>query len=213
MHVLTVFAHPQRKSFPGSVLDHFVEGIAQAGHTAEVADLHAEGFDPRFNAADHAHFWGEPRPEEIAREAARVEAADALAFVFPVHWWSLPAMTKGWIDRVFTAGWAYAVDAENTQRGYLVDKPVMLIGTGGIRERTYAKYGYSDAMRTQIEIGIFGFCGMTDVETHLFHDVDGDANAERRAGYLIAARALGAGLVAPDRVPKHVQRSSVLERA
>ncbi|MDQ3646404.1 MAG: NAD(P)H-dependent oxidoreductase, partial [Actinomycetota bacterium] len=119
MHVLTVFDHPQRKHFPGVVLDAFVEGIVQAGHTAEVADLHAEGFDPRFNDADHAHFWGEPRPADSVREAVRVEAADALAFVFPVYWWSFPALLKGWIDRVFTAGWAYSVDAESTSRGHL----------------------------------------------------------------------------------------------
>ena len=87
MHVLTVFDHPQRKNFPGTVLDAFVEGITQAGHTAEVADLHAEGFDPRFTAEDHAHFWGGPRSADAAREAARVDAADALVLVlvFPVY--------------------------------------------------------------------------------------------------------------------------------
>ena len=94
MHVLTVFDHPQRKNFPGAVLDAFVEGITQAGHTAEVADLHAEGFDPRFTAEDHAHFWGGPRPADAAREAARIDAADALALVFPIYWWSFPACSR-----------------------------------------------------------------------------------------------------------------------
>ena len=217
MHVLTVFSHPHRKNFPGAVLDTFVEGVVQAGHTAEVADLHAEGFDPRFTAEDHAHFWGGPRPAEVAREAARVDAADALVLVFPVYWWSFPAMLKGWIDRVFTSGWAYSVhtesntsvDAESDTRGHLSAKPVMLIGTGGIRPTTYAKYGYRDALSAQIEVGIFGFCGMTDVEMHLLLDVDGDANAERRAGYLVDARALGAGLVAPGRVPRRVTYETV----
>ena len=220
MHVLTVFSHPQRKSFPGAVLDAFVEGVVQAGHTAEVADLHAEGFDPRFTAEDHAHFWGGPRPADVAREQARVDAADALALVFPIYWWSFPALLKGWIDRVFTTGWAYSLDAQSNSRGHLSGKPVMLIGTGGTRPATYDKYGYGDALRTQIEVGIFNFCGMTDVETHLLLDVDGEANAERRAGYLIDARALGAGLVAPDRVPtgvrhgpKRVQQGAVRSNA
>ena len=209
MHVLTIFDHPQRNNFPGTVLDAFVEGITQAGHTAEIADLHAEGFDPRFTVEDHAHFWGGPRPADAAREAARIDAADAIALVFPVYWWSFPALLKGWVDRVFTSGWAYSVDPESNTRGHLSDKPVMLIGTGGTRPTTYAKYGYREAMRTQIDVGIFGFCGMTDVETHLLLNVDGDANAERRAGYLVDARALGAGLVAPDRVPNRVQHGSV----
>ena len=205
MHVLTVFSHPQRKSFPGAVLDAFVEGVVQAGHTAEVADLHAEGFDPRFTAEDHAYFWGGSRPAEAAREQARVDAADALVLVFPVYWWSFPALLKGWVDRVFTTDWAYSLDAKSNSRGHLSGTPVMLIGTGGTRQATYDKYGYEDALRTQIEVGIFNFCGMTDVETHLLLDVDGDANAERRAGYLVDARALGAGLVAPDRVPTGVR--------
>ena len=205
MHVLTVYSHPSRTSFPGAVLDAFVDGIEQAGHTVEIADLHAEGFDPRFTTADHAHFWGAPRPDESTREGARVDAADALAYIFPVHRWSFPAMLKGWIDRVFTAGWAYSVDENSEGRGHLRNMPVMLIGTGGIRQATYDKYGYIDAIRTQIDVGIFGFCGMRDVERNLMHDVDGDANAERRAGYVVEARALGAGLVAADRIPRHVQ--------
>lgn len=52
-------------------------------------------------------------------------------------------------------------------------------------------------MRTQIDVGIFGFCGRTDVETHLLLDVDGDVNAERRARYLVDARALGPGWLCP----------------
>lgn len=163
MHVLTVYAHPTRQHFPAAVLNAFVEGITGAGHTAEVADLYAEGFDPRFGAADHSHFWGGPRPDDAAREAERVEAADALALVFPIYWWSFPALLKGWVDRVFTGGWAWSIDAEATSRGLLVNRPVMLIGIGGARDTTYAKYGYGDALRTQIEIGILAYCGLTDV--------------------------------------------------
>ena len=209
MHVLSVYSHPTREHFPAAVLDAFVEGVVSAGHTSEVADLHAEGFDPRFTAADHAHFWGGPRPEDAIREAARVEAADAIVLVFPVYWWSFPALLKGWIDRVFTAGWAYSVDPSTTTRGLLGDKPIILIGMGGMRDGTYDKYGYRDAMKTQIDVGIFGFVGLTDVETHLLLDVEGDANAERRAAQLVEARAIGAALVAPDRVPRNMRHGAL----
>lgn len=60
MHLLTVFAHPIRTSYPGAVMDAFHEPIAAAGHSIDVLDLQAEGFDPRFTEADHRHFWGAP---------------------------------------------------------------------------------------------------------------------------------------------------------
>ena len=47
MKVLVVFSHPRRNSFCGAVMDAFIAGLAAAGHEAEIADLHAEGFDPR----------------------------------------------------------------------------------------------------------------------------------------------------------------------
>ncbi|CAA9270608.1 MAG: NAD(P)H oxidoreductase YrkL @ Putative NADPH-quinone reductase (modulator of drug activity B) @ Flavodoxin 2 [uncultured Arthrobacter sp.] len=209
MHILTVYSHPTREHFPAAVLDAFVEGVVQAGHTAEVADLQAENFDPRFTAADHAHFWGGPRPADAIQEATRVEAADAIALVFPVYWWSFPALLKGWIDRVFTAGWAYSVDPETTTRGLLGDKPIILIGIGGMRDGTYDKYGYRTAMETQIDVGIFGFVGLTDVETHLLLDVEGDVNAERRADLLVRARAIGTALVAPDRAPRTARHGAL----
>ena len=209
MHVLSVYSHPTREHFPAAVLDAVIDGVVQAGHTAEVADLHAEGFDPRFTAADHAHFWGGPRPADAVREAERVEAADAIVLVFPVYWWSFPALLKGWIDRVFTAGWAYSVDPSTTTRGLLGEKPIILIGMGGMRDGTYDKYGYRAAMQTQIDVGIFGFVGLTDVETHLLLDVEGDANADRRAAQLVQARQIGAALVAPDRVPSRVRHGAL----
>lgn len=60
MHLLTVFAHPIRTSYPGAVMDSFHEPFAAAGHSIDILDLHTEGFDPRFTEADHSHFWGGP---------------------------------------------------------------------------------------------------------------------------------------------------------
>src|SRR4029079_10948048 len=101
MHVLVVFCHPRRESFTGALLDGLVSGLAEADHEVELADLYREGFDPRFRAEDYAQFKSEPMPEEIVAEQRRLDRADALAFVFPVWWWSFPAMLKGWSRRVW----------------------------------------------------------------------------------------------------------------
>ena len=118
-----------------------------------------------------------------------------------------------WLFSIYLLAQAVSVPIYGKLADSLGRKPVMLVGTGGTRQATYDKYGYGDALRTQIEVGIFNFCGMTDVETHLLLDVDGEPNAERRAGYLVDARALGAGLVAPDRVPNRVQHGAVRQAA
>lgn len=76
----------------------FQQPFEQAGYAIDIADLHHEGFDPRFTKADHAHYRGGPIPADVAAMQRRVEAADRLAFVFPVYWWGMPAMLKGWIE-------------------------------------------------------------------------------------------------------------------
>jgi NAD(P)H dehydrogenase (quinone) len=203
MHVLIVLAHPLATSFTAAVAHALRDGILTSG-TAEIADLHAEGFDPRFTEADHAHFQGGPKPPDIAREHARVDRADALAFVAPVYWWSYPALLKGWIDRVFTSGWAYSIDAEATSTGILGDRPTIQIRVGGSRPSTYAKYGYDKAIAIQQDIGIFGFCGLGDMQSFDFFDIEGDANDERRRGFLEEAHRIGAELVSPSRVKRAV---------
>lgn len=201
MHVLIVLAHPDPDSYTGAVARALRDGIA-ASATCEIADLHAENFDPRFSEADRAHYLGGPLPGDIAREHARVDRADALAFVFPVYWWSYPAILKGWIDRVFTGGWAYSIAADATTSGGLKDRPTLQIRMGGSRPATYAKYGYDKAIAAQQDIGTYGFCGLTDVESHDFFDIEGEANAARREELLRKARDLGVALVSPSRRPR-----------
>jgi NAD(P)H dehydrogenase (quinone) len=204
MHVLIVLAHPDHHSYTAAGAGSLRQGIedAGAGNSAELADLHREGFDPRFTAADRAHYLGGPLPADIAVEHARVDRADALAFVYPVYWWSYPALLKGWIDRVLTGGWAYSIAGDATTTGGLKDRPTLQIRMGGSRPATYAKYGYDRAITAQQDVGTYGFCGLTDVESHDFFDIEGDANAARREQLLRQARALGAALVSPQRASR-----------
>lgn len=219
MNLLTVFAHPFTDRYPAAVMGAFHEPFRQTGHSIDVLDLHGEGFDPRFTVADHAHFWGGPVPAEIAAMHRRVEQADRLAFVFPVYWWSMPAVMKGWIERVFTGGWAYQFGKGVEDRGkappssLLGNVPTKLIGIGGSSKRTYDKYGYAEAMRTQIDVGIFAYCGITDVESHLIYDVEGDHNAPMREQGLKQAREIGRGFLSADRVIRNARDDHLRDRS
>lgn len=219
MHLLTVFSHPIASSYPVAVMDAFHEPFSEHGHSIDVLDLHKESFDPRFTEDDHAHFWGGPIPDGIAQAHRRVEAADRLAFVFPVYWWSMPAMMKGWIERVFTGGWAYRYGSGVADRGkeplnaLLPGIPTMLVGVGGSKRGTYDKYGYAEAMRTQLDVGIFAYCGIDDVESHLIYDVEGNHNGGNREAGLLTARQIGAAFLSPERTPRHAKEEHLQQRS
>lgn len=208
MKILTVFAHPVPGTYPFAVLDTLTSSFKKAGGEVEILDLHEDGFDPRFTKEDHEHFWGAPVTKEIARYHQLVEDSDQLAFVYPVYWWGMPAIMKGWIERVFTGNWAY-VYGEGVEdrgqaglRGLLQNRPTMLLGIGGSTERTYSRYGYDAAMKTNIDVGVFSYCGIKDVESHLLFNVEGETNTSRRAQYLEQVADIGSAFLNADRVPR-----------
>lgn len=162
MHALIVVAHPDQGSLTHSVARHLAEGIARPGdgHSFEIADLSAEGFAPQFTMTDLAvHRRDVPIPADLGAEQARIDRADALVLVFPIHWWSMPSLLKGWIDRVFSNGWAYDEGAGIKSVKRLRHLNVHLVGLGGASASTYERRGYRDAMKTQIDHGIFDYCG------------------------------------------------------
>jgi NAD(P)H dehydrogenase (quinone) len=189
MHALIVTAHPLSTSLTGTIAAEVAAGIqADEDHSVEIADLAAEGFDPRFSAIDGAvHLRRAAIPADVAREQARIDRADALILVYPVYWWSFPALLKGWIDRVFSNGWAYDEIPGGSTVKKLQRLPVYLVAIGGADLGTYARRGYLWAMRTQIEHGIFDYCGARVITSELLlPPSDGDWTSA-----LATARALG----------------------
>ncbi|RUU31930.1 MAG: flavodoxin family protein [Mesorhizobium sp.] len=193
MHALIVIAHPDPSSLSHSVARHVAEGVSLSdpGNSFEIADLAAEGFDPRFTATDLAvHRRQTPPSADVAAEQARIDRADALVLVYPVYWWSMPGLLKGWIDRVFANGWAYD-EGPNTK---LVKKlrhlRVHLVAIGGADLRTYARHGYFGAMKTQIDHGIFDYCGASVVTSELLLG----SETQDPVSQFGAARAIGGNL-------------------
>lgn len=161
MRALIVVSHPEKESLTHSVASAVAKGIStNPQHTADIVDLSAEGFNPTFTAQDFAAFkLTASVPANIVAEQARIDKADALVLVFPVYWWSMPALLKGWIDRVFTNGWAY----EETAEGEVVKKlgrlSVHIIGLGAASQGAYDRHGFTAAFNAQIAHGIFDYCG------------------------------------------------------
>lgn len=189
MHVFTVFAHPNRDSLAGAILDRFVGGLEAGGHSVDISDLYREDFDPLFRLQDFDYFRERgPMPAVIQDIHARIDVADVLAFVYPVWWWSVPAILKGWFERVLINGFAWDWDGDDIVP-CLTGKRVITLCVSGSSQRTYDRYGYADALKLQIDTGIWTYCGLTDVETNLMTDVDASPQARER--HLARAEEIG----------------------
>lgn len=196
MHAVIVVAHPARASLTQAIARKVSEGIVASDptHTFEIADLTAEGFDPRFTESDIAAALRKGvAPPDVLSEQSRIDRADALVLVYPVYWWSMPAILKGWIDRVFTNGWAYDDIPGKSVAKKLAHLRIHLVAIGGADLRTYARHGYFGAMKMQIDHGIFDYCGAPVATSELLLLPDPGAPDS----LLDAAHAIGRAILAP----------------
>ncbi len=168
MTTLLVTAHPDGNSLTHAVACHLAERLAT--EVQEVAHLAQEGFDPRFTLDDRSRYrgTGEP-PSSVAREQERLDRVTDVVLIFPVYWWSMPALLKGWIDRVFIAGWAFDHD-DGRIEPKLQHLTMHLVPISGSDEESFARHGYGTSFSTQIEAGIIGFCGMRAGVIAFIHD-------------------------------------------
>jgi NAD(P)H dehydrogenase (quinone) len=204
VRILVVFAHPKRDSFTGRVLESFVGGLEEAGHEVEIADLYRESFQPLLVPQDYAQWEDRPMPPEVLREQARVEGCEGIALVFPIWWWSMPAILKGWFDRVFSAGWAYAEDYD-PEGSLLPGRKFVVICPAGSSEHHFRKYGYDEMFRVLLEVGTLSYCGVSESDVHIFFEVYWDEKLTE--SYIPRAREIG--FTAFGEAQREAERSAV----
>ena len=111
MRVAIVFNHPYEGSYCNAILQSVLTGLGRAGHEADVLHLDNEGFNPVMTAADLRGFVdGAPVDPLVQDYSQRIALADQLVFIFPIWWELMPALTKGFIDKVIYPGVAYDYD-------------------------------------------------------------------------------------------------------
>lgn len=194
MHVLAILDHPNPRSFSAAVARQFCAGAENAGHTTELVDLHAEGFDPRWSAEDIEGDNSGRVPPDIIAEQDRIARADAIGFVFPLFWWGMPAMTKGWVDRVWSWGWAYD-QLEDPEKSLQRLRTGVLLVPAGARSDEMEELGYTSAIETAWIGGTFGYFGFANRELILLNGSKG--SEARREALLKRAYRAGASLEVP----------------
>lgn len=185
MRVLIVLSHPKQNSLTHSLAQKVTEGAESKGHTVQLLDLYKDGFDPIFSTRDFEQFEGVPMTEDVLRHQKLVEEADAIFLIFPVWWYGLPAMMKGWLDRVFSAGWAYKVqvDPEGT---LLTRRPCTILAPAGASANQLNRWGYEKQIQYLWRYGVFGYCGFDPLRITILEDAEW-AERGKIAGHLETA--------------------------
>jgi NAD(P)H dehydrogenase (quinone) len=108
MRVLVIYAHPLGQSFAAALHQAVLAALRRGGHEVDDCDLYAIGFDPVLSAAERASY-NTPSPDlsGVASHVSRLQAAEALVLCFPTWWYGMPAILKGYFDRVWAQGVAF----------------------------------------------------------------------------------------------------------
>jgi NAD(P)H dehydrogenase (quinone) len=194
MNVLIIYAHPEPKSFNGALKNLAVSELTSLGHQVKVSDLYAMNFKAVADSddflmrqdKDFLKYAVEQKnavktnsfSKDIQEEQEKLMWADFVIFQFPLWWYSVPAILKGWIDRVFASGFVYSGDKQYDTGG-LKGRKAMLSTTTGSPEHAYTPYGIDGDIHEKILYHInrmLYFGGLEPVEPFIVwtpsHDED-----------------------------------------
>lgn len=195
MNILLVYAHPEPRSLNGSLKDFATHRLQRAGHTVQVSDLYAMKWNAVLDAGDNtaaapgarfdasqdskAAFEAGTQSADIAREQDKLRWADVVIMQFPLWWFSMPAILKGWIERVYACGFAYGVGEHSDTHwgdrygeGTLAGKRAMLIVTTGGWDSHYAPRGINgpiDDILFPIQHGVLFYPGFDVLPPHVIY--------------------------------------------
>ena len=197
MKTLIVHAHPEPKSLNGSLKDLAVSTLEAAGHEVRVSDLYAMGWKAVVDAADYGPeassplqvardsgraFEGGTLTPDVLAEQEKLLWADTIVFQFPLWWYSMPAILKGWVDRVFTFRFAYGVGehtdtkyGERYGEGTLAGRKALLSVTIGGQESHYSARGVNGPIEDllfPIHHGILYYPGIEAVPPFVVYGAD-----------------------------------------
>lgn len=188
MRYVILYAHPNPKSFNHAILERVEANLKRDRKEYVVRDLYTLGFKPVLEGADFVAMGQKHVRPDVAEEQRHISGADKIIVIHPIWWFGMPAIYKGYIDRVFTAGFAYTYTAKGPE-GLLTGKRVIILNTTGGPRENYEKNGYRDAIVKTADIGTYGFCGL-EVEEHKFFYGVPMASQEERVAMLEEMKAM-----------------------
>ncbi len=196
MKVLIILAHPEEKSFNAAMYQHAIKTLEESGHEVKTSDLYRIDYQPvsgkdNFTRLKNKEFFKQQDEEvfalqqntfspDIVAEQEKVEWCDIMIWQFPLYWFSVPAILKGWIDKVFSMGKFYD-NGRIFDNGFSAGKKAMLSVTTGGPEKNYTadKYGNISSILFPIHRGVFEFLGFTTLKPQVIYSVERLSSEER----------------------------------
>jgi NAD(P)H dehydrogenase (quinone) len=178
MKVLIVFTHPNSNSFNHALLEKITAGLKQSGHEVRVKDLYQENFDPVLNSENLSELHQGTIPSRISKEQEQLLWADGLIFIYPLWWFTPPAMLKGWFDVVLSNGVAFEY-SDKGAKGLLKHKKALVMITAGASENYFVENDSLEISYRPITDGTLGFCGVKDVSHQIYYDIVSSTDEER----------------------------------
>ena len=182
MKYLVVYSHPNKASFNNAIKETVIETLEKNGHEIKVRDLYENNFNPVLSASDFETFLSGGTPDDIKAEQEYIKWAEKIIFISPIWCASFPAILKGYIDKIFSYGFAYLYD-ENGPVPLLTDKEGIFISTMGAPNEFYKEAGFLDSFDKTQDIGILNFTGIKSGE-HIFFGAVPTTTDEARKEYL-----------------------------
>lgn len=158
MKACIVFAHEGSDSFCHEILGRVTQSLKKLDVDPTIRDLYKMNFSPVFDAQDmNRAAQGNPS-SSIEEEQTLITDSDLLVMIFPVWWWSSPAIMKGYIDRIFTDGFAFRYESSGPV-GLLTGKQALVFTTTRESEKEMAQAGLDDVVKKQIVDGTLEMIG------------------------------------------------------
>lgn len=174
MRAMVTIAHPWPGSFNFAVLGRVVEALEAGGLEADVLDLYRDDFNPVLSEAELAGYaQGKILDPKVLAYQERIRRAEHLVYIFPIWWEGMPALLKGFFDKVFTPGFAFTEDDFSPLLTHI--KSGTAITTMGAPE---AKY--TDIEKSFLQ-GTLGVCGVQRTAWLNFVDIPNSTHAQRTA--------------------------------
>lgn len=176
MKNLIIYAHPNAASLNHFFKNTIIETLQKGGHEIVVRDLNEINFNPVLSLQDmHGQRMGQVA-EDVKQEQDFITWADQIVFIYPIWWTGMPAIMKGYIDRVFSYGFAYRYD-QGIQKGLLTGKQTIIVNSHGKSNAEYEAMGMDKALALTSDTGIFKYCGL-EIKQHFYFDQADRASAE-----------------------------------
>lgn len=169
-----VWTNPRTDSLTATIAQDLRDQFDALGAQVDELDLYRSGFDSVLRMPDEPD-WENPDKrysQEVHNMAGRTMAANAVVFVFPIWWYSMPALLKGYIDRVWNYGLFYG--GEDSHR----IPAVRWIGLAGHPQAKFQKRGYDQLIAHHLNIGIADYCGVNDSQVELLYNTLGEEIAD-----------------------------------